>query len=172
LIYEWYRFLKKYIVLLGFPWYRASTNKEASVITSKVLRSPPWVSLPLWNSCVSYDHGYVPLVENISWSFPHSWLITEFVTKSTQRVPLGEQKFRGCVPFGTSEFTPGFMWDSCYSIFGCICMHCISLFVLFRLAILLSVLRFTVYPFGIFKLFLLRCIELYKTTCKYKWAVF
>jgi hypothetical protein len=62
-------------------------------------------------------------------------------------------------PSGASEFTPGFMWDSCYSIFGCICMHCISLFVLFRLAILLSVLRFTVYPFGIFKLFLLRCIH-------------
>jgi hypothetical protein len=45
---------------------------------------------PLWNICVTNDHGYVPLV-NTSRSFPHSWLITRFVTRSTRltrRVPL------------------------------------------------------------------------------------
>jgi hypothetical protein len=44
---------------------------------------------------------------------------------------------------------------SCYSICRFMCTHCISLFVPFRLAIVLSVLlRFTDsdYPFGIFKL--------------------
>jgi hypothetical protein len=34
------------------------------------------------------DHGYVPLVVNTSRSFPHSRLITGFVTRLTQRVPL------------------------------------------------------------------------------------
>jgi hypothetical protein len=44
------------------------------------------------NICVTNDHGYVPLVVNTSRSFPHSWLITRFVTKLTRRVPLVEQE--------------------------------------------------------------------------------
>jgi hypothetical protein len=46
--------------------------------------------------------------------------------------------------------TPGFKYDSCYSIFSFICMICRSLFVL--LAIVLSVLLWHTdsdYPFGI-----------------------
>ena len=38
-----------------------------------VLRSPPWLGWPLWNICVTNDHGYVPLFVNTSPSFPHSW---------------------------------------------------------------------------------------------------
>jgi hypothetical protein len=34
------------------------------VITSKALRSPPWLGWTLWNICVTNDHGYVPLVVN------------------------------------------------------------------------------------------------------------
>ena len=64
---------------------------------SKILRSPPWLSWPLWNICVTNDHGYVPLVANTSRSFPYSRLITGFVTRLKRRVPLVEQ-----------EFTPGF----------------------------------------------------------------
>ena len=61
-------------------------------------------------------------------------------------------------PSREPEFTPGFKWGSCYSIFRFMCMFCRSLFVLlyFFLAIVLSVLlRYTDsdYPFGIFKLF-------------------
>jgi len=56
----------------------------------KVLRSPPWLGWPLWNICVTKDHGYVPLVVNTSLSFPHSWLITRFVIRLTRRVPLVE----------------------------------------------------------------------------------
>ena len=33
-------------------------------------------------------------------------------------------------PSGTPEFTPGFQWGSCYSIFSFMCMYCRSLFVL------------------------------------------
>jgi hypothetical protein len=40
---------------------------------------------------VTNDHGYVPLV-NTSQSFPHSRLITGFVTRLTRRVPLVEQE--------------------------------------------------------------------------------
>jgi hypothetical protein len=55
-------------------------------------RKPPWIGWPLWNICVSNDHGYVLLVVNTSRSFPHSWLITEFVARLTRRVPLVEQE--------------------------------------------------------------------------------
>ena len=41
---------------------------------------------------VTNDHGYVPLVVNTSRSFPHSRLITAFVTRLTRRVPLVEQE--------------------------------------------------------------------------------
>ena len=44
------------------------------------------------NICVTHDHGYVPLVVDTSRSFPHSWLITGFVTKLTRPVPLMEQE--------------------------------------------------------------------------------
>ena len=60
-------------------------------------------------------------------------------------------------PSGAHEFTPGFQWGSCYSIFSFKCMFCRSLLVIFLLSIVLSVLlRFADYdyPFGIFKLFL------------------
>ena len=38
------------------------------------------------------DHGYVPLVVNTSRLFPHSRLITGFVTRLTRRVPPVEQE--------------------------------------------------------------------------------
>jgi len=76
------------------------SNKEATrvpfgkveVITSKLLRSPPWIGWPLWNICVTNDHGYVPLVVNTSRSYPHSRLITGCVTRLKRRVPLVEQE--------------------------------------------------------------------------------
>jgi hypothetical protein len=46
---------------------------------------------PLYNICVTNDHGYIPLV-NTSSSFPRSWLITGFLTRLTQRVSLVEQE--------------------------------------------------------------------------------
>ena len=62
------------------------------VITSKIIRSPPWLGWPLWNICVNNDHGYVLLVANTSRFFPHSRFITGFVTRLTRRVPLVEQE--------------------------------------------------------------------------------
>jgi len=65
---------------------------KVEVITSKIVWSPPWLGWPLWNICVTNDHGYVPLVVNTSRSFPHSRLITGFVTRLTRQVPLVEQE--------------------------------------------------------------------------------
>ena len=65
---------------------------KVEVNTSKVLRSPPRLVWPLWNICVTNDHGYFPLVANTSRSFPRSWLITEVVTILTRRITLVEQK--------------------------------------------------------------------------------
>ena len=73
--------------------------------------------------CVTNDPGYVPLVVNTSRSFPHSRLITGFVSRLTRRVPLVEQEH--------PSSPPGFSWVSCYSIFSFMCMFCRSLFVLF-----------------------------------------
>jgi hypothetical protein len=121
-----------------------------------VLRSPPWLGWPLWNICVTNDHGYVPLVVNTSRSSPHSWLITGFVTWLTRRVPLVEQELlthpehMSSPPvFSGVRFTR--------SLVLCICFvnRCLS-FCTFSCGHCLSVLRFTDsdYSFGIFKLFL------------------
>ena len=98
---RWYD-IPELVALSGFPWYRVAANKEATeprvpfskveVITSKMLRSPPWLGWPLWNICITNDHGYVPLVVKTSRSLPHSRLITGFVTRLTRRVPLVEQE--------------------------------------------------------------------------------
>jgi hypothetical protein len=64
-------------------------------------------------------------------------------------------------PFGESEFTPGFCWGSCYTIFSFMCKFlyiAVCSCVLFLLAIVLCVvLQFTAadYLFGIFKLFMI-----------------
>ena len=61
--------------------------------------------------------------------------------------------------FGALEFTLGFQWSLCCSIFSFLCsvlQIIVCPFVLFLLAMVVSVLRFMSddYPFGIFKLFL------------------
>jgi hypothetical protein len=50
------------------------------------------VATMTWLTVVTNEHGYVPLVVNTSRSFPHSRLITGFVTRVTRRVPLEEQE--------------------------------------------------------------------------------
>jgi hypothetical protein len=62
------------------------------IMWNKYTVTPPRLGWPLWNSCVTNDHGYVPLVLNTSRSFPRSWFITGFVTRLTRRVSLVEQE--------------------------------------------------------------------------------
>jgi hypothetical protein len=61
---------------------------------------------PLWNICVTNDHGYVPIVVTTSRSFPHSWLITGFVTRLTRRVSLMS---RNCLAFRSTWIHPRFL---------------------------------------------------------------
>ena len=49
-------------------------------------------NIPLRNTCVTNDHGYVPLVVSTFQYFSHSSLISDFVTGSTPRVLLVEQE--------------------------------------------------------------------------------
>jgi len=106
---------------------------------------------PLWNICVTNDNWCVPLVANVSRSFPHSWFINGFVTR------LARRGAGTAHPSGALEFTPGFYWGSCYPIFSFMCMFCRSLFVLlffffWPLCCLFFDLRILI---GIFKLFLI-----------------
>ena len=57
-----------------------------------MLPPPPWLGWPFWNIFVTIDHGYVPLVANTSRFFPHSRLITGFVTRLTRQMLLVEQE--------------------------------------------------------------------------------
>ena len=60
----------------GSVWLSWSHYFESFTVATMTL------FLPLWNNCVTNDHGYVP----------HSWLITGLVTRLARRVPLVEQK--------------------------------------------------------------------------------
>ena len=107
--------------LQGSYWTKGSFRK-VEVITSKILRSPPWLGWPLWNICVTNDHGYVPLVVNTSRSFPNS----RFVTWLARRVPLVEQDLLTLPEHLNSP--PVF--SGVHVIFSFTCMFCRSLFVL------------------------------------------
>jgi hypothetical protein len=126
------------VVPIRIPLIEGSANKEAiepkvpfskvEVITSTILLSSPWLGWPLRNICVTNDHGYAPLVVSTSRFFPHSRLITGFVTRLTRRVPLVGQELL-ILPEHLSS-SPVLKWGSCCSIFSFICMFCRSLFVL------------------------------------------
>ena len=105
-----------------------------------MLRSLTWLGWPSWNICVTNDHGYIPLIVNTFRSFPHSRLITGFVTILTRRVPIVQQELltlpehlSSPLVFSGVHVTRSLVW--------CVCFvdRCLS-FVLFLLAIVLSVL--------------------------------
>ena len=79
------------IYILGSYWTKGSSWLSWSHhFEGFTIATMTWFTLR--NICVTNDHGYVPFVVNTSQSFPHSWLITGFVTRLTRRVPLVEQK--------------------------------------------------------------------------------
>ena len=100
--------------------------------------SPPWLGWLLWNICVTNDNRYVPLVVNTSRSFPHSWLVTGFVTRLTRWVPLVEQELLTLLEHLSSPLVFSGVRVT-RSLVLCV-MFCRSLFVLFLLAIVFSVL--------------------------------
>ena len=90
--------------------------------------------------------------------FPHSWLITGFVTGETLRMLLVEQELPTLQEQPSSPLVFSGVRVSRSLIF-CVVYCIVCPFVLFLLTIVSQVLRFTDsdYPFGIFKLFLLWC---------------
>ena len=91
----------------------------------------------LWNICVTNDRGYAPFVVNTSRFFPHSWLISGFVSRLTRRVPLVEQGIAN--PCVAPECTPVFSGVRVIRSFDlCVCfvdrclyfwpLHCLSFF--------------------------------------------
>ena len=126
-------------------------NLLVEVTTSKVLRSPPRLGWPLWNICVTNDHGYVPLVVNTSRSFPRSWLITGFVTRLTRRVSLMEQELP-TLP----EHLSGVRVTRSLVLYVCFVDRCLSFctFSFGHCVVCSSIYGFWLPPFGILKLFL------------------
>ena len=74
------------------------------LLTHQLLNQSFKVDTMTWlqNSCVTNDYGYIPLVVSTSRSFPHSRLITGFVTRLTRR-EAGTAYLSGA-----PEFTSGF----------------------------------------------------------------
>jgi hypothetical protein len=127
------------------------------LVKLKILLSPPSLGWPLLNICVTNDHRYVSLVVNTSRSFPHSRLITGFVTRLTRRVSLVQQELLTLPQHMSSPpVFSGARVTRTLVLSVCFVDRCLS-FVLFLLAIVLSILRRYMVsdcPFGIFKLFL------------------
>ena len=60
------------------------------------------------------------------------WSVCSIIRHNFERKPPRTTSEAGTAyPSGAPEFTPGFQWGSCNSIFSFICMFCRSLFVLF-----------------------------------------
>jgi hypothetical protein len=101
-------------------------------MTSKILRSPSWLGWPLWNICVTNDHGYAPFVVNTFRSFPRSWLITGFVTRLKWRVPLVEQELPTLPDHLSSPPTfGGVRVTRSLVLYVCFVDHCLSFCIYF-----------------------------------------
>ena len=62
---------------------------------------------------------------HLSSAIPGPFLVHSYHRVCNQINTTGVTSVAGTAyPTGTSEFTPGFQWDSCYSIFGFVCMLC------------------------------------------------
>ena len=107
--------------------------------------------------CHKWPQPYAPFVIDISRSFPHSWLITGFVTRVPRRVPLVVQELLNLTEHLRSPpVFSGVRVTRSLVLYVCFVDCCLSFCTFFLLAIVLSVLRYTdsEYRFGIFKLFL------------------
>ena len=123
----------------------------------KILRSPPWLGWPLLNICVTNDHGYVSLVVSTFRSFPHSRLITKFVTRLTRRVPLVQQELLTLSEHLSSPpVFSGVRVTRSLVLYVCFVDRCLSFctFSFGHCVVYSSSIYGFWLPFGIFKLFL------------------
>jgi len=113
-------------------------SEQASNVQYKILI---WLSVgwPLWNICVTNDHEYVPLVVNTSRFFPHSRLTTGCVTRLTWRVPLVEQELFTLPEHLSSHPVLSVLRVTRFLFYMYVLYIVVCPFVLFLLAIVLSV---------------------------------
>ena len=141
-----------------YLWLCIMTFNKVQVLTSKIVRSPSWVGWPLLDICFTNDHGYDPLVLSTPLSFPHTRLITGFVTILTRRVALVEQ---GLLTFpdhlSSTPVFSGVRVTRFVVLYVCFVDRCLSFgtFIFKPLYCLSCNLLASDYLFGIFKLFLL-----------------
>jgi hypothetical protein len=96
-----------------------------------------------WSICVTNDHGYVPLVVTTFRFFPHSRLITGFVSRLTCWVSLVEQELLTLLGHLSSlPVFSGVGVTQSLVLYVCF-VDCCLFFCPFYLVIVLSVVRFT-----------------------------
>ena len=102
---------------------------------------------PLWNICITNENGYSPSVISTCHSFPHSWLITLFVTRLA-RVQSVEQELSEHMSSAPPPVVSGVRVT--WSLVLCVCFvdRCLSFgsvsfghcFLFFDLQILITLL--------------------------------
>jgi hypothetical protein len=143
--------------LMQYKWFNKNSYWLSWSHFFKGFTVAPSLGLPLWNICVTNDHVNVPLVVSTSRFFPHSWLITGFVNRLTQRMPLVEQELLTFL--GHLSSPPSFSGIRVTrSLVVCVCFvdRCLSLCPFSFGHCVFCLFRYTDsdYQFGIFKLFL------------------
>jgi len=88
----------------------------------KSLRSSPWLGWPLSNICASNDHRYVSFVVSTYRSFPHSWVISGFVSRLTRRMPLVDQELL-TLPENPSSHPSRFRVSPSLVLYVCVVVH-------------------------------------------------
>ena len=121
-------FIRNKLLLLGAFYFTCYGNWILHKLDTHI-RPFKKVSWPLWNICVTNNHGYVSLVVSTSRSFPHSWLITGFVTGLTRRVSLVELELLTLLEHMSSPpVYSGFRVTRSLILYVCFVDRCFSFF--------------------------------------------
>jgi hypothetical protein len=97
--------------------YKWKVHNGKIEIISFVVRLPLWFGWPLWNICVTNDHGYVPFVVNTSRSFLSSFMtyhrVCNKINTTGPTSGAGTAYHSGAHEF-TQVFSGEVLLESCY----------------------------------------------------------
>ena len=146
--------------MLDFSQFRKKFSKRYTLGAQGTVSVKKKLGWQLWNICITN----VPLVVNTSRSFPHSWLNTGFVAGLTRRVSLVEQELL-TIPehLSSPSVFSGVRVTRSLVLYVCFVDRCLS-FGTFSFGHCVvcssSIYGFWLPPFGSFKLFLQKKINL------------